>query len=102
MNLQPGQRLRSSVCSTEVIVVRAPRADIDLRCGGAAMVPASQPADGSEGNPASPFDAGTLLSKRYATSEGLELLCTKAGEGSLSVGQTLLETQATKPLPASD
>ncbi len=49
------------------------------------------------------FDQGTLLGKRYADEElGLEVLCTKAGEGSLSVGETLLAVKGAKPLPASD
>jgi hypothetical protein len=33
---------------------------------------------------------------------GLELLCTKAGEGAISVGETILEVKGAKPLPASD
>jgi hypothetical protein len=32
--LKPGTRLRSQVCSTEVIVVRPPTAEIQLTCGG--------------------------------------------------------------------
>jgi hypothetical protein len=49
------------------------------------------------------FDQGTQLGKRYADEElGVEVLCTKAGEGSLSVGETLLAVKGAKPLPASD
>ena len=49
------------------------------------------------------FDQGTQLGKRYADDElGLELLCTKAGEGSISVGETVLVVKGAKPLPASD
>ena len=33
---------------------------------------------------------------------GLEVLCTKAGEGSISVGETVLDVKGAKPLPASD
>ena len=33
---------------------------------------------------------------------GLEVLCTKAGEGSISVGETVLAVKGAKPLPASD
>ena len=33
---------------------------------------------------------------------GLELLCTKAGEGAISVGETILTVKGAKPLPASD
>jgi len=46
---------------------------------------------------------GTLLGKRYADGDtGLELLCTKAGEGSLSLGGTPLALKEAKPLPSSD
>ena len=38
MPLKSGQRLRSQVCTTEVIVVRVPADDITLSCGGAPMV----------------------------------------------------------------
>jgi hypothetical protein len=49
------------------------------------------------------FDQGTQLGKRYSDDElGIELLCTKAGEGSLSVGETVLAVKGAKPLPASD
>jgi hypothetical protein len=49
------------------------------------------------------FDGGTQLGKRYADEAlGLELLCTKAGEGSISVGDAILEVKGAKPLPASD
>ena len=34
MDLKPGTRLASAVCETEVVVVKAPAADVDLRCGG--------------------------------------------------------------------
>ena len=49
------------------------------------------------------FDGGTQLGKRYADEElGLEILCTKGGDGSLSVGETVLDVKGAKPLPASD
>ena len=49
------------------------------------------------------FDGGTQLGKRYSDDElGLEVLCTKAGEGSISVGETILTVKGAKPLPASD
>jgi hypothetical protein len=78
MQLKPGTRLRSTVCTTEVIVVRASSDDVDLRCGGQAMVTleGSGPAgtlDPAHGN-------GTQLGKRYAALDGaLEILCTKGG-----------------------
>lgn len=102
VEVKPGARLRSSVCTTEVIVVRAPKGPLDLRCGGEPVL-----AVGAEAaidlTVKPPFDAGTLLGKRY-TVEGLdlELLCTKAGTGSLSLGDTALVVKSAKPLPSSD
>jgi hypothetical protein len=98
--LKPGARFRSVTCTTEVIVVRAGD-DADLRCGGKPMVDAAseQP---PEGEPVAPFDQGTLIGKRYAVEDGVELLCTKAGAGSLSLGDTPIPVAGAKPLPASD
>jgi hypothetical protein len=102
MELKAGARLRSVVCSTEVIVVRPPSEPIDLRCGGQSMVELSAPA-AAGASPAAPFDTGTLLGKRYVhEGTGLELLCTKAGGGSLSAGDQVLPVKDAKPLPSSD
>jgi hypothetical protein len=100
--VKPGLRLRSTVCDTEVIVIRAPATDVDLRCGGAPLV--EMGADAAvEGAPSSPHDTGTLIGKRYAlTDEGLELLCTKPGKGSLSLGDQPLPPKEAAPLPSSD
>ena len=102
IDIKPGTRLRSSVCDTEVIVVKAGAAEVDLRCGGHAMLPAGaeRPADQAS-EPG--FDGGTLLGKRYTDDSGtLELLCTKAGTSSLSIGDTVLQVKEAKPLPSSD
>ena len=42
------------------------------------------------------------MGKRYVDEAGAELLVTKAGAGSLSIGTTPLEQKTAKPLPASD
>ena len=102
MQLKPGTRLKSAVDTTEVVVVKAPARDIDVRCGGQAMVAA-----GSEGGSGGSIDAahsnGTLLGKRYTDANGeLELLCTKAGEGSLSEGDEPILQKDAKALPSSD
>jgi hypothetical protein len=90
------------VCDTEVVVVRSPADDIDLRCGGHPMVPLGEepPADLAL-DPA--FAEGTTLGKRYTNAGGdLEILGTKPGAGSLSVGDEVLVLKEAKPLPASD
>ena len=49
------------------------------------------------------FASGSLLGKRYIDgSLGLEALCTKAGPGTLAVGEQPLSVKAAKPLPSSD
>jgi hypothetical protein len=65
------------------------------------MVPVADAA--VTGSPVAPFDQGTLIGKRYVNDdESLELLCTKAGDGSVSVGDKILVVRGAKPLPASD
>jgi hypothetical protein len=99
--LKPGARLRSTTCTTEVIVVRAPL-DLDLRCGGEPMLDAKDDR-ARDAQPVPPFDQGTQIGKRYVDeAAGLELLCTKAGAGSLALAETPLEMKGAKPLPASD
>jgi hypothetical protein len=101
MELKAGTRLRSATDTTEVVVVKAPAEAVDLRCGGQPFVAID--ADVAPAGPAVGFDGGTQLGKRYADEAlGLELLCTKAGEGSISVGDAILEVKGAKPLPASD
>ena len=100
--LKAGARLKSAVCSTEVIVIAAPAAGADVRCGGAAMLATGdQPPAGVSLDAAA--SAGTMLGKRYVSAAGdLELLCTKPGKGSLSVGAAPLVLKEAKPLPSSD
>jgi hypothetical protein len=100
MELKPGSRLRSAVCSTEVVVVRA--APVELRCGGRTMVPADEAGVGNAVQNEAPAE-GTRLGKRYADPEsGLEVLCTKAGKGSLTLGDAPLLVKDARPLPSSD
>ena len=94
--------MRSAVCKTEVMVIAAPGDDVDLRCGGTAMIaidgepPAGASLDGSAA-------AGTALGKRYVSEAGdLELLCTKPGDGSLALADVVLSLKEAKPLPSSD
>jgi hypothetical protein len=101
VSVKVGARLRSTVCGTEVIVVRSPGGDVDLRCGGHPMV-AKDMAAPAAGEPKVGFDVGTAVGKRYADQDGLEVLVTRAGKGSLSVGDDPLPVKDAKPLPASD
>ena len=102
MELKPGSRWRSAVCATEVIVVRAPSRSISLECGGHPMV--AQNAEPPSGLTLDPDQAGgTPIGKRYADNDsGLEVLCTKAGEGSLTIDGAPLLLKDAKPLPSSD
>lgn len=82
--------------------MRAPGGDVDVRCGGTPMVAAGgdPPAGGAVH---AGFDGGTQVGKRYADEDaGLELLCVSPGEGSLSIGDTVLPIKGAKPLPSSD
>jgi hypothetical protein len=102
VDLKPGSRCKSVADATEVMVVRAPAQPVDLRCGGHPMVPF-----GAEQPPVAAADAGylsgTALGKRYADdASGLELLCTKAGAGSLAIGDAPLLQKDAKALPSSD
>ncbi len=101
MELKAGMRLRSVVCNTEVIVVRAPAEPVELTCGGAALAAEGEAATTAQLDPSA--SSGTLLGKRYADEEtGLELLCTKSGEGSLACNGEELLLRTAKPLPSSD
>jgi hypothetical protein len=100
--LKAGTRLRSAVCTTEVMVVAAPKDDVDVRCGGEPLIPISEARDEAK-SPSAPHDAGTQMGKRYVNEAGdLELLVSKPGDGSLSVGDAALAVKGAKPLPSSD
>ncbi|SHK74102.1 hypothetical protein SAMN05443637_11182 [Pseudonocardia thermophila] len=101
MKIRTGQRLRSATCDAEVMVLRAPADDVDLRCGGHPVHDRLVSADPAPLDDA--FAGGTELGKRYVNEDGsLELLCVHAGKGSLSVGSTPLQIKSAQPLPASD
>jgi len=99
--LKPGSRWTSSVCDTEVIVVKGSPDPVELTCGGVAMVAAGEePAAGALEDGTS---EGTLLGKRYVDDgDTMEVLCTKPGTGSLGADGASLQLKEAKPLPASD
>lgn len=100
--LKTGARLRSQVCTTEVIVVRADNPPAALNCGGHPMVEKGKPV--SEGlSIDSGFADGSVIGKRYRDSEGtVEILVTKPGSGGLALGDQSLELKTAQPLPSSD
>ncbi|SEG85002.1 hypothetical protein SAMN04489712_117110 [Thermomonospora echinospora] len=98
--LRPGDQLASTVCTTRVVVVRAPDGERpQLACGGSPMVPAAS----AQPSQSSAADAATLIGKRYVNAAGtLELLCISSGAGELSCDGVPMTLKAAKPLPASD
>jgi len=100
MELKAGTRLRSAVCATEIVVVKAPAGEVDLRCGGSPMIAVGEEPAG--GVIEAGLDGGTLLGKRYTDGDELEVLCSKPGAGALSMGGEPLEVKGAKPLPSSD
>jgi hypothetical protein len=99
--LKAGTRMKSAVCATEVMVIAAPGTDVEVTCGGAAMVGPTDTAEG--GSVDSAHAEGTLLGKRYVNEAGdLELLCVKPGDGSLTAGGETLVLKEAKALPSSD
>ena len=99
--LKPGSRWTSSVCDTEVIVVKGPPDEGELTCGGGTMGAAGEePMAGARDSGAS---EGTVLGKRYGDDDDtMEGLCTKPGTGSLGANGASLQLKEAKPLPASD
>ena len=98
--LSAGKRLKSAVCTTEIMVIAAPDGDVELSCGGSPMVEA----DGANGGAVDPaYAEGTAIGKRYVNADGsLEVLCVKAGDGSLSSLDAALAVKDAKKLPKTD
>jgi len=100
--IKPGLRLKSAVCSTEVMVIRAPAGEALIACGGTEMLA------GSDAAPAgvvldARWGQGSLIGKRYVDpADQYELLCTKGGTGALSLNGAPLEVKQAKALPSSD
>ena len=97
--MKPGSKLKSAVCETEVMVIKA-AAGMAVACGGAPLV-AERPAERPAINAA--LAGGTKIGKRYINADNsLELLCVKAGQGTLTLDGVALLLKEAKPLPSSD
>lgn len=100
--IKPGLRLKSAVCSTEVIVIRAPAGEAVIACGGAEMLGGSETATAAAVLDPSQMQ-GSLIGKRYVDAEErYELLCTKGGQGSVTLNGAPLQIKQAKALPSSD
>ncbi len=99
--MKAGSKLESTACDTQVMVIRNTQEDATIECGGAAMIAA--PAAGVKSEPTAEHANGTLMGKRYVDEDGtIELLCIKAGKGSLALNGVALGVKDAKPLPSSD
>jgi hypothetical protein len=100
--LKPGLRLKSAVCSTEIMVIRTPALEALVACGGVEMLSMTETAPprtvilpGNAG--------GTLIGKRYIDAlDRVEVLCTRGGDGSLSLDGAAMTVKQAKALPSSD
>lgn len=100
--LKMGARLKSTVCAGEIMVVMAPDAEIEMSCGGLAMVDAGESVIPS-GDIHPDHAVGVAMGKRYIDeAETLEVLCVKSGDGSLAANGALLLQKDTKKLPKTD
>ena len=96
--LKAGSRLKSAVCDAEVMIVKPGAGDVALTCGGAPMS-----ATGEKTAPKGELTGGCQMGKRYVNKDqSLEVLCVKAGKGSLAVNGEALGIKDAKKLPSSD
>lgn len=102
MELKPGSRWKSAVCDAELVVVRPPKTPVSLECGGHPVIPHGAERVGGL-TLSDDHAAGSAAGKRYADPEtGMEVLCSKAGAGSLSIDGRPIGATDAKKLPSSD
>jgi hypothetical protein len=93
-----GARLKSAVCDAEIMIVKPGNGDVALTCGGAPMS-----ATGEKAAPDPELMGGCQIGKRYVNKDqSLEILCVKAGKGSLAANGEALAIKDAKKLPSSD
>ena len=100
--MKTGLRLKSAVCATQVMVLRAPAMQAEVRCGGVEMIALAEAA--SADARLDPAQAqGTLIGKRYIDAQDrVEILCTQGGAGSLTFEGVAMTVKQAKALPSSD
>lgn len=101
--MKPGSRWKSVVCTAEAVVVRPPKSEGVPQCGGLDMVPLDQ-ADAPQGGAiVDGFDGACQVGKRYrGEAAGIEMLCTKAGNGAIGFAGEAPAVIEAKKLPSSD
>jgi len=93
-------RLKSAVSDAELLVIKAESARV-VTCGGAPMLVGTEAV--APPGTAATDDAQCQLGKRYVNASGtVELVCVKAGKGSLAVDGNPMQIKAAKALPSSD
>lgn len=101
MDLKAGTRLVSKCCDAEVMVIKSPGRG-SVSCGGHEMCLANEKS-GSTKSLKPDLSNGALIGKRYTDADqSIELLCVKAGKGSLALNDTVLKEKEAKKLPSSD
>ena len=101
--LKPGLRLKSAVCATEIMVIRAPSLAAVLACGGTEMLGMAEAAPAGGAILSANHAAGTLIGKRYVDAlDRVEVLCTRGGDGSLALDGVAMPVKQAKALPSSD
>ena len=95
-----GLKLKSAVCDGQIMVLRVPPSPLDIQIGGAPVLLGVETATAT----LDPAHANAILTgKRYTDeAETMEFLCTKGGQGSISVNGTTLGIKTAKALPSSD
>jgi hypothetical protein len=90
------------VGDTEIVVVRAPSDEVELTIGGKPVIGLDETRPEGAA-PAPGLDEATPVGKRYTDEAGtIEVLVTKAGSGTLALGDAPLGLKTAKPLPSSD
>lgn len=98
---KPGVRLRSAVSDAEIVVVRPAGGDLVLTCGGVPMVGVDEtPAPGAA--PVGKISPVQLGKRYFDEATGLEVLCSRGGDGPLAVDDRPLQLRGAKALPSSD
>jgi len=98
--LKPGLRLKSAVCDAEVMVIKSAGTEA-LTCGGAPMLGAGK--TGNDAAAGTEQMQGCQIGKRYVNGDDtLEVLCVKAGQGTLAADGEPLSVKGAKKLPSSD